>query len=86
VFAYTWRLPDLSEEDPRRTYVELTLEPHGTGTRLRVTESGFAQLPCACRECHPSRVSWTLTADASRGEHPAVTLSFLYRASGASSS
>jgi RNA-directed DNA polymerase len=35
---------------------------------------------CACRECHPSHVSWTLTADAGRGEHPAVTLSFLYRA------
>jgi putative transposase len=25
-------------------------------------------------------VSWTLTADSGRGEHPAVTLSFLYRA------
>ncbi len=26
VFAYTWRLPDLPEDDPRRTYVEFTLE------------------------------------------------------------
>jgi uncharacterized protein YndB with AHSA1/START domain len=45
VFAYTWRLPDLPEDDPRRTYVEFTLEPVGAGTRLRVVETGFAQLP-----------------------------------------
>jgi uncharacterized protein YndB with AHSA1/START domain len=49
VFAYTWRLPDLSEGDPRRTYVEFTLEAVGGGTRLRVVESGFAQLPEASR-------------------------------------
>src|SRR5690348_6035022 len=45
VFGFTWRLPDLPEHDPRRTYVEFTLEAVGTGTRLRVIESGFAQLP-----------------------------------------
>jgi uncharacterized protein YndB with AHSA1/START domain len=45
VFAFTWRLPDLPEDDPRRTYVEFTLEASGAGTRLRVVESGFAQLP-----------------------------------------
>ena len=45
VFAYTWRLPNLPADDPRRTYVEFTLTPAGTGTRLTVTESGFAQLP-----------------------------------------
>ena len=45
VFAYTWRLPDLPEDDPRRTYVEFTLEPDGDGTLLRVVETGFAQLP-----------------------------------------
>lgn len=45
VFAYTWRLPDLPDDDPRRTYVEFTLEPDGDGTRLRMVESGFAQLP-----------------------------------------
>lgn len=49
VFAYTWRLPDLPEDDPRRTYVEFTLEPAGGGTRLRVIETGFAQLPVATR-------------------------------------
>jgi uncharacterized protein YndB with AHSA1/START domain len=45
VFGFTWRLPDLPEDDPRRTYVEFTLEAAGAGTRLRVVESGFAQLP-----------------------------------------
>ena len=45
VFAFTWRLPDLPEDDPRRTYVEFTLEPEGGGTHLRVVETGFAQLP-----------------------------------------
>lgn len=49
VFAYTWRLPNLPEEDPRRTYVEFTLEPAGDGTLLRVTETGFAQLPADIR-------------------------------------
>ena len=45
VFAFTWPIYGLPEDDPRRTYVEFTLEPAGTGTRLTVTESGFAQLP-----------------------------------------
>jgi uncharacterized protein YndB with AHSA1/START domain len=49
VFAYTWRLPDLPDDDPRRTYVEFTLEPHGDGTLLRVVETGFAQLPADIR-------------------------------------
>jgi uncharacterized protein YndB with AHSA1/START domain len=44
VFGFTWRLPDLPEDDPRRTYVEFTLEAMGAGTRLRVVETGFAQL------------------------------------------
>ena len=35
----------LPEDDPRRTYVDFTLEPAGAGTRLTVAESGFAQLP-----------------------------------------
>ncbi|HTU75052.1 MAG TPA: SRPBCC domain-containing protein [Trebonia sp.] len=45
VFGYTWRFYGLPEDDPRRTYVEFTLEPAGRGTRLTVVESGFAQLP-----------------------------------------
>jgi uncharacterized protein YndB with AHSA1/START domain len=45
VFGYTWHISGLPEDDPRRTYVEFTLEPAGTGTRLTVAESGFAQAP-----------------------------------------
>ncbi|MGS2807208.1 SRPBCC domain-containing protein [Nocardia sp. MW-W600-9] len=45
VFGYTWPINGLPDEDPRRTYVEFTLEPHGDGTRLTVVETGFAQLP-----------------------------------------
>ena len=45
VFGYTWHIYGLPEDDPRRTYVEFTLEPVGAGTRLTVVESGFAQLP-----------------------------------------
>nr|WP_296072142.1 SRPBCC family protein [uncultured Actinoplanes sp.] len=45
VFGFTWHIYGLPAEDPRRTYVEFTLEPAGGGTRLTVVESGFAQLP-----------------------------------------
>jgi uncharacterized protein YndB with AHSA1/START domain len=45
VFGYTWPIYGLPEDDPRRTYVEFTLTPDGTGTQLTVVESGFAQLP-----------------------------------------
>jgi len=45
VFGYTWGIFGLPEDDPRRTYVEFTLKPTDTGTRLTVVESGFAQLP-----------------------------------------
>jgi uncharacterized protein YndB with AHSA1/START domain len=45
VFGFTWHIYGLPEDDPRRTYVEFTLEQAGDGTRLTVVESGFAQLP-----------------------------------------
>jgi len=45
VFGFTWGIYGLPADDPRRTYVEFTLDPAGTGTRLTVVESGFAQLP-----------------------------------------
>ena len=45
VFGFTWGIYGLPDDDPRRTYVEFTLEPTTTGTRLTVVESGFAQLP-----------------------------------------
>ncbi|AXB47653.1 SRPBCC domain-containing protein [Amycolatopsis albispora] len=44
VFGFTWHIYGLPEDDPRRTYVEFTLEPAGGGTRLTVVESGFGQL------------------------------------------
>ena len=47
VFAFTWRVDGMPGDDPRRTYVEFTLEPLGTGTRLTVVETGFAQLLAA---------------------------------------
>jgi uncharacterized protein YndB with AHSA1/START domain len=45
VFGFTWQLHELPKDDPRRTYVEFTLEAAGAGTRLTVVETGFAQLP-----------------------------------------
>jgi uncharacterized protein YndB with AHSA1/START domain len=45
VFAYTWKINGAPDGDPRRTYVEFALQPTAAGTRLTVTESGFAQLP-----------------------------------------
>jgi uncharacterized protein YndB with AHSA1/START domain len=45
VFGFTWPIHGLPGDDPRRTYVEFTLEPSGAGTRLTVVEAGFAQLP-----------------------------------------
>jgi uncharacterized protein YndB with AHSA1/START domain len=44
VLGFTWHIYGLPEGDPRRTYVEFTLEPAGAGTRLTMVESGFAQL------------------------------------------
>ena len=45
VFAFTRPIYGLPEGDPRRTYVEFTLEPRDAGTTLTVVETGFAQLP-----------------------------------------
>ena len=45
VFAYSWGINGAPEGDPRLTYVEFALVPTASGTRLTVTESGFAQLP-----------------------------------------
>ena len=44
VFGFTWHIYGLPDDDPRRTYVEFTLEPKGAGTKLTVVETGFAQL------------------------------------------
>ena len=45
VFGFTWHIFGLPDDDPRRTYVEFTLEPAGAGTKLTMVETGFAQLP-----------------------------------------
>jgi len=45
VFGFTWHIYGLPDDEPRRTYVEFTLDPVGAGTRLTVVETGFAQLP-----------------------------------------
>jgi uncharacterized protein YndB with AHSA1/START domain len=46
-FAFTWQIHEMPDDDPRRTYVEFTLEPTGdplgSATRLTVVETGFAQ-------------------------------------------
>ena len=47
VFGFTWRVDGMPADDPRRTYVEFTLDATATGTRLHLVESGFAQLPDA---------------------------------------
>ncbi len=53
VFGFTWHIYGLPDDDPRRTYVEFTLEPVDSGTRLTVVESGFAQLSeAAFREAY----------------------------------
>jgi uncharacterized protein YndB with AHSA1/START domain len=47
VFGFTWQIYGLPNDDRRRTYVEFTLDPTPSGTRLTVVETGFAQLPDA---------------------------------------
>lgn len=48
-FAFWWHPyaidPDIDYTTEAPTLVEFTLEPSGTGTRLRVVESGFDRLP-----------------------------------------
>ncbi len=45
LFAYTWCPTDDEPEDGMETLVEFKLEPIDSGTRLTITESGFASLP-----------------------------------------
>jgi uncharacterized protein YndB with AHSA1/START domain len=47
VFGYVWSIYGLPDDDPRRTYVEFTLEAADGGTTLTVVETGFGQLPDA---------------------------------------
>jgi putative transposase len=50
-------------------------------TLVTAPPDGYVR-PCRCRERHPWPATSTLTPGLVRGEHPAVTLSFLYRALG----
>jgi uncharacterized protein YndB with AHSA1/START domain len=65
VFGFTWQIYGLPKDDPRRTYVEFTLEPIAAGTRLTVVESGFAQLsPDAYRTAYDGNTKgWALELD-----------------------
>jgi uncharacterized protein YndB with AHSA1/START domain len=44
-FAFRWQTREGGFSDTNSTLVVMTLEAMGTGTRLRVVESGFAELP-----------------------------------------
>ena len=44
MFGFTWHIFGLPEDDPRRTYVEFTLEAPRRHA-VTVVKSGFAQLP-----------------------------------------
>lgn len=55
IFGYTWGINGLSDDDPRRTYVEFTLAADDSGTTVTVVETGFAQLdPDAYRKAFAS--------------------------------
>ncbi|GAA5770814.1 hypothetical protein Aros01_07342 [Streptosporangium roseum] len=43
-FAFRWAIEGLPEADAPQTLVDFTLEPVPGGTRLRLVESGFAQV------------------------------------------
>jgi uncharacterized protein YndB with AHSA1/START domain len=45
LFAFRWQTREGEFSEANSTLVVMTLEPEGTGTRLRVVESGFATLP-----------------------------------------
>lgn len=70
VFGFTWQMDGVPEDDPRRTYVEFTLEPAGSGTRLRVVETGFAQLPpAAYRKAYDAHTAGWANELGELGEH-----------------
>jgi uncharacterized protein YndB with AHSA1/START domain len=52
LFAYSWPVYGLPADDPRRTYVQFTLEPSSTGTTLTMIESGFAQVSVSDAEAY----------------------------------
>ncbi len=58
VLGFTWHIYGLPEDDPRRTYVEFTLEPAGRGHaadrgRDRFRPASRGRLPRGLRRKHP---------------------------------
>jgi uncharacterized protein YndB with AHSA1/START domain len=50
-FAYRWtHQADQEPTDGNATLIEFTIQPEGTGTRLRVVESGFRELALPAAE------------------------------------
>ena len=45
VFGFSWHIYGLPEDDPRRTYVEFSLEPVGAGTRLQWSKAASRSCP-----------------------------------------
>lgn len=69
LFSFTWHPyaidPEVDYSDEAQTLVEFRLEPHGSGTRLTLTESGFDKVP-ASRRAEAFRMNeggWTQQMD-----------------------
>lgn len=69
LFSFTWHPyaidPGVDYSDEAPTLVEFRLEPHGSGTRLTLTESGFDKVP-ASRRAEAFRMNeggWTQQMD-----------------------
>jgi uncharacterized protein YndB with AHSA1/START domain len=67
-FAFRWVLREGVEPGPgRSTLVVMTLTPNGTGTRLRVVESGFSDLswpePERARYAEENAKGWIVELD-----------------------
>ena len=63
VFGFTWQIEELPDDDPRRTYVEFTLEPAGGGTRLTVVETGFETTSDPAGNLESHRTGWNSELD-----------------------
>ena len=53
VFGFTWHIFGLPEDDPRRTYVEFTLDADGGG---HAADRGRVRLRVVARGCSPPGV------------------------------
>ena len=71
LFAFRWQTRKGEFSDTNSTLVVMTLEAEGTGTRLRVVESGFAALPwpegARARYADENSKGWITELDELRG-------------------